>query len=166
MKGLGLMSILILYGSEYGATEKCVQLIMKHLRGKVDAINLNQTKPGNIDNYDIILIGGGIYAGKLQSNIVKFVEANEECLRSKKVGMFICCKEGEKAVEYVKANIPNRLVNDLFMLEHTGYEINLERMNRLEKFLIKSIFKIKESYSQLNYDAINRIGNKINEMDR
>ena len=160
------MNILILYSSRYGATEKCAQFIMEGLKGKADITNLNETEPGDIDRYDIILLGGGIYAGKLQNNITRFIKANEECLRSKKVGMFICCKEGDKVAEYIRANVTNWTINELFVLEHVGYEINLERMNRLEKFLMKSIFKIKENYSQLNHDSIDKIIKKINELSQ
>jgi hypothetical protein len=80
--------------------------------------------------------------------------------------MFICCKEGDKVAEYIRTNVPNWTINELFVLEHVGYEINLERMNRLEKFLMKSIFKIKENYSQLNHDSIDKIIKKINELSQ
>ncbi|HHV99651.1 MAG TPA: hypothetical protein GXX36_08780 [Clostridiaceae bacterium] len=158
------MKTLILFSSRYGATEKCANLIMKGLRDDAEVINLKNGESKDIDNYDVILIGGGVYAGKLQSEITKFIEDNKECLRNKKVGVFLCCKESEKTSEYAKANLPAWLVNDLFLLENTGYEINFERMNFLEKFLFKSLFKIKRSYSDLKYDSIEKIVNEVNRM--
>jgi len=158
------MKTLILFSSRYGATEKCANLIMKELRDDVDVINLRNGEFRDIGNYDIILIGGGVYAGKLQSEITKFIEANEDCLRNKKVGIFLCCKDSEKTAEYAKANLPDWLINGLFLLENTGYEINFERMNFFEKFLFKTLFKIKKSYSELKYDSIEKIANKVNKM--
>ena len=37
-------------------------------------------------------------------------------------------------------------------------------MNGLERFLIKLLFKVKENYSQVNYDSLDRIITKIKEM--
>ena len=138
---------------------------MKELRNNAEVINLKNGERKDIDNYDVILIGGGVYAGKLQSEITKFIEANEGCLRNKKVGVFLCCKESEKTAEYAKANLPDWLVNELFLLENTGYEINFERMNFFEKFLLKALFKVKESFSELNYDSIRKIAGKINGLE-
>ena len=159
------MKTLILYRSKYGASEKCANLIKKELMGKADVIDLESGKCEDIDSYDIILIGGGVYAEKIQSEIIKFVEANKECLHNKKIGVFLCCKENEKTVEYAKANLPDWLVNGLFLLENTGYEINFERMNFFEKFLLKALFKVKESFSELNYDSIRKIAGKINGLE-
>ncbi|KNF08988.1 flavodoxin [Gottschalkia purinilytica] len=159
------MKTLIIFSSKYGSTKKCAELIMKDLKGKVNMINLKNQKCKNVDNYDTVLICGAIYAGKLHSEVRKFVEDNKECLLEKNLGLFICCKEEkEKALEYMKYNIPDLIIQKAFIKEHLGHEINLEKMNFLEKFLLKSIFKIKESYSKVDYDAIKRITNKINEM--
>lgn len=157
------MKTLILYSTKYGASEKCANLIKKELRGEADVIDLKNGECKDIDSYDFILVGGGVYVGRLQSEIIKFIEANEECLRNKRVGVFLCCKESEKTAEYAKANIPDWLFNGLFLLENTGHAIDFKRMNFLEKFLMKSLFRVKESYSELKYDSIARIASKINE---
>lgn len=160
------MKILILFSSKYGATEKCVKLIKEDLKGKADIVDLKNQEYKEIDSYDTILIGGAIYGGNLKREVKKFVEDNKESLSDKNVGLFLCCKEeGEKAIEYMKANLPDMIVENTFVKEHLGHEINLERMNFLEKILLKYVFKVKESYSKIDYDAIKRITSKINEMD-
>jgi menaquinone-dependent protoporphyrinogen oxidase len=156
------MKTLVLYSSRYGSTEKCANLIMKRLNGKADAVNVKNLKIDAMDSYDTILIGGGIYAGRFQSEITEFVKRNEEYLRSRKVGVFLCCKEGEKITEYIKTNLPDWLTSELFILEHLGHEINIDKLNFMGKFLFKTLFKVKESYSDLKYDSIDRIVNTIN----
>ncbi|WZL72982.1 flavodoxin domain-containing protein [Clostridiaceae bacterium 35-E11] len=159
------MKTLILFSSKYGATEKCVGLIMKELKRKPDVINLKKQTCKDIDRYDTILIGGAIYAGKLQGEVKKFVEDNQECLYKKNIGLFLCCKEEEQAIEYLKTSLPDAIIQKAFIKEHLGHEINLERMNFLEKLLLKTVFKVKKSYSKINDHAIKRIAKNINEID-
>lgn len=160
------MKTLILVNSKYGSAEKCAKLIMKDLEGTVDIINLKNKECKDIDSYDNVIIGGSVYAGRMGEEIKKIVENNKESLCRKNVGLFICCKEeGEKAQEFMKANIPQWLIERAFINEHLGHEINLEKMNFLERFLLKGIFKVKESYSMIDYDALKRLIEKINRMD-
>lgn len=159
------MNTLILYCSKYGATEKCVNLINDNLRKKADVINLkNYNSTVDINDYNTILIGGGVYAGRVQSELTEFVKTNEKCLQSKNIGVFLCCKDEEKAMEYIETNFPNWLIKKSFMLTHLGHEININKMNFAEKFLLKSLFKIKESYSELNHDSIDKIVSKIDKL--
>ena len=160
------MNTLILFSSKYGATEKCAELISKDLQGKVDLLNLKSKLLGDISSYDMILLGGGIYAGRIQGELKKFVEGNEESLMNKNIGLFLCCKEEqqEKVSQYMKENFPDWMVEKAVIKEHLGYELNLDRMNFFERFLMKSILKIKESSSNINHDAVKRTSQKINEM--
>jgi menaquinone-dependent protoporphyrinogen oxidase len=157
------MKTLIVFSSKHGTTEKCANLIMKELKGTVDIINLKNQISKDISSYNNIIIGGSIHVGRLQDEVKKFAKENEEVLKDKNIGIFICCKDEEdKAIEYMKYNLSELIVEKAIVKEHLGHEINLEKMNFLEKALLKNIFKIKESYSKIDYDAIKRIANKIN----
>ena len=157
------MKTLIAFSSKHGATEKCANLIMKELKGTVDIINLKGQTSKDISSYDNVLIGGSIYAGRLQDEVKKFAKENEEILSNKNIGIFICCKdEGEKAIEYMEYNMPEVVFERAIIKEHLGHEITLEKKNFIEKALLKNLFKVKESYSNIDYDAIKRITNKIN----
>ena len=161
------MKTLILYSSKYGTTEKCAKLISNDLEGKTDIVNLINENCDDLSSYETILIGGAIYAGKLQGELKKFVEDNKVQLSDKNVGIFLCCKdEGEKVNEYLNLNFPKEILNKVFIKAHVGHAIDLDKMNFVERFLLKNIFKVKESYSKIDYDAIKRISDKLNEMDR
>lgn len=159
------MNTLILYCSKYGATEKCANLINDSLREKADMVNLtNGNSSIDINRYDTVLIGGGIYAGKIQRELIEFLKANEDSFKSKNTGIFICCKDESKAMEYIKANFPKWLIDKSFTLNHLGHEINMNKMSFVERFLLKSLFKIKDSYSELDYDSICEVAGKVNEI--
>lgn len=156
------MNILILYSSKYGATEKCANLINDNLESKADVVNLkNRESIDNLNDYDTIIIGGGIYAGKFRSEVSDFIKVNQDCLRNKNIGVFLCCKDKDNTMKYMKANLPNWIIDRAFTLKHLGYEINMDKMNFMENFLFKFLFKIKESYSELNYELIDEIATEI-----
>lgn len=157
------MKTLIVFSSKHGTSEKCANLIMKELNGTVDVINLRNETCKDVNSYDNVIIGGSIHVGKLQDEVKKFAVENEKILKDKNIGIFVCCRdEGERAIQYMKHNLWDSIIERAIVKEHLGHEINLEKMNFLERFIFKNISKIKESYSKLDYDAIKRIANKIN----
>lgn len=157
------MRHLIVYCSKYGAAEKCAKLIQERLHDATDLINLKTDSIKNFDAYDTVIIGGSIYAGKIQSMLKAFATKYQEDLCKKKLGMYILCKEeGEKAQAYIESNFPEPLVDHAEIKVHLGHGVNLEKMNFFEKTMIKTFLKIKESYSELNLDAIKELADKMN----
>ena len=157
------MSSLILFSSVHGTTRNCVEKINEELINKAEVIDV---KLGDIDvnRYDVIHIASSIYAGKFQSEMKRFLKDNEEGLKSKRLGFIISCKDEKDIDEYLNSNVPKSLIDNIFMKEHIGYEINLEKMNFFERFLIKSLMQINESYSAINHEGIKRIIEKINQL--
>lgn len=157
------MKNLIIFSTKCGASENCAKFIKKDLKGETDLINLGTEKCSDIDSYDNVIIGGGIYAGKLKSEIKDFVEENKESLKNKNIGLFILCREkGDRAQEYIKTNFPEEMVKKAFVKEHLGHGLNLDRLNFIEKLLFRIVFKVKESSSEINHDGIKRIVEKTN----
>ncbi len=160
------MKTLILFSSKYGATEKCAEFIAQGLKGTVDLVNLKKETCKGLDSYQTILIGGSVYAGRLQGEVKQFLEAHQPILKEKNIGLFLCCKdEGAKAIEYLQTNLPPWALERAFMKEHLGHEIDFNKMNFMERTLLKVIFKVKEGYSQINTDAIKRVTKIVNELD-
>lgn len=161
-----MLKTLILYSSKYGTTEKCAELLASQLKGSVSAINLKKDSIKDIKEYDYVLIGGSIYAGTIDKAVKSFIEANEELLKGKNTGLFLCCSEKEKALnEFMKNNFPAWLMEKAFVKEHLGHEIKLEEMNFFERGLLKHIMKVKESYSKIDNEAIARLAGNINRME-
>lgn len=160
------MRTLIVFSSKYGATQKCAESIKNGLKHDVSLVNLRNQTCSNIDDYDVILIGSAIYAGKIPKEISTFLNENKKELLTKKIGLFLCCKEeGLKAQNYLKDNFPDWVYERAFIKEHLGHGINFKKMNFIEKVIIKSLIKIKESYLDLKHDNIERVINTVNRLD-
>lgn len=57
------MNTEVVYASHYGSTEKYARWIAQEL--KADLYRADQLKAGDLDKYDTVIFGGGLYAGQL-----------------------------------------------------------------------------------------------------
>lgn len=157
------MRIAILYGSKYGATETCAKKIASEIKGQVNLINLLENRPVELKDYDAVLMGGAVYAGKMPEEVVCGIK--DLNLNGVPYGLFICCKdEREKAKEYLRVNLGDEIVARAKWVEHLGHGINLERMNFFARTAMKTMFKIKKSYTDFNMAAIHRVADGVNRL--
>lgn len=146
---------IILYMSRSGTTEKATRLLAEKLNDKVEIINLKKDKNPSIGDYSSVIIGGSIRASMIQSGIKKFIEKNMLLLSTKKVGLFLCCmEEGETAEKQFRESYPEELRSMALVTGFFGGEFDLEKMNFLEKGIIKKVAGVTESVSNIKYDAI------------
>ncbi len=65
---------MVCYFSNTGNTEKIAQSIAKGLEGEdVDLFKIEDTDPSILKNYDLVVLGSGIYAGKLHKKVTVFM---------------------------------------------------------------------------------------------
>ncbi len=160
------MKTLIVFSSKYGTTESCAKKLASAIRGTAEVVDVKNESNKDLSTYDNIIIGGSIYVGTLNKNIKAFVENNEGLLKSKNVGLFLCCQDKQKALEeFMTLNFPAWTIEKAFVRGHLGHEIKLEAMNFFERGLLKHIMKVKESYSQIDEEAIARYAAEINRLE-
>ena len=70
------MKSLIIYTTRYGCTEKCTNMLSKKLAGDVKVKNLATDKNPDLTIYELIVIGGQIMAGKINSKVDSFVNSS------------------------------------------------------------------------------------------
>lgn len=149
------MSTAIIYISKRGATEKNVMLLKEKLTD--DTLYLCNLKSDscNPENFDNVIIGGPIYAGQLSGKIKKFCKKHAAVLQHKKLGLFITCMdETDKVKEFLSNNYPEGLLNVACATGVFGGEFNFDRMNFLERAIIKKISGSTENISKINEKAI------------
>ena len=160
------MKTAIVYMSKHGTTEKVVRIISDHLASQsYDVINLRINKSPDISGYDFVIIGGSIHAGMIQKRVKQFCINNAFLLMAKKVGLFLCCMEvGGKATEQFNNAYPAELREHAFYTGLMGGECLTDKMNFLERRLVRAVVGGPEKYPKQNDKAINTLLQEIDEM--
>ena len=81
---------LIVYQTKGGATEEAARKIAETLRSKfqfeVDLVDLKEQKPLELAQYQNVIVGGGVRAGRVYGKALKFLEND---FTGKKVAFFV-----------------------------------------------------------------------------
>ncbi|MFW9943643.1 MAG: flavodoxin domain-containing protein [Candidatus Sifarchaeia archaeon] len=85
--------VLIGYGSRYGSTAEVAREmgnVMQETGTQVEVVNLRKDKPsGELQDYDLVVIGSGIQAGRWTKEPLEFIKKNLERLSYVKVALFV-----------------------------------------------------------------------------
>ena len=149
------MSTLIVYSSKHGCTESCARELKEKLSNNTTMIAAKEQKKFDWQDFDTILIGGSVYAGMIQSSIQKFCHRHFKELMQKNVGLFVCCMyKNDKAKEQFEKAFSKELRDHAKARGIFGGAINFEKMNVLEKAIIRKVTGVTESISNINHKAI------------
>lgn len=149
------MNTAIIYISKHGTTEKVAGKIAKELEvpGK-NIFNLRENRNPDIKEFARVIIGGSIHAGVIQKRIRDFCENNMATLLEKETGLFMCGMEKDKLDEEYNNAFPVALRNHSKAKLLAGGEFIFEKMNFLEKAVVKKVSNISRTTSDLNNEAI------------
>ena len=151
------MNILILYATKHGTTGKIADIMREKLNEhEVNVVNLNKDKAPALETYERVLIGGSVYAGRLQKKTSQFLSKYHDELMKKEIGLFLCgMTEDEKEIEeLIKRVFPEDLRNHAKATAMLGGEFLLEKLNFFERFVIKKVGNVTKSQSKINNGAI------------
>lgn len=145
------MKTAIVYASHHGTTERVAQKISKVFNpGEVKIFNLEESKRPDVSEFECVIIGGSIHAGSIQKSVRTFCDKNQTELLKKRLGLFLCCMEKEKAQEQFDNAYPGELRNHALSCKILGGEFNFNRMNFFERFMVRKISGIHESISDID----------------
>ena len=161
------MNTAIVYMTKHGCTEKAAQILIEKLGGDVAAVNLKSDCEPDLSRYDTVIIGGSIYAGKIQGRVTKFIEKHREVLLTKRLGLYLCCMyEGETAEKQFEEAYPWDLREHACSTGLFGGEFNFPKMNFFERKIVKRVAKIEKSVSSLDSGAIEEFAHKMSIADQ
>lgn len=91
---------IILYQSKYGATKKYADWLME--KTGYDCVETKKVKVENLRNYDVIILGGGVYASGIAG--LQFLKKNINQLADKKIAVFAvgASPYDEKAIQQIR----------------------------------------------------------------
>ncbi|MDD4713101.1 MAG: flavodoxin, partial [Bacteroidales bacterium] len=79
-------------------------------------------------------------------------------------GLFLCCMmEGEEATLNLQNAYPEILQNKAFFVQILGGEYKIEKMNYVERLMLKKIAGATESQSNIKYDKIDKFVQDIKQ---
>jgi len=156
-------SIAIVFATTHGTTEMVAyELITRIGEDRAMAINLKNVKKVDLSQFNNVIIGGSIHAGKLNSRVTTFCNENLVDLLQKKVSLFICGMNHSQMDAQLTNAFPALLFSHATKKLSVGGEFRFNRMNFFEKLIVRKIAGIKESQSQINHNAIIELVNTTN----
>jgi menaquinone-dependent protoporphyrinogen oxidase len=158
------MKIAIIYATKYGCADKCAHTLANEIETNTAIINLELSTDVNLSAFDTIIIGGSIHAGMINRKVKKFVTKYQDELINKRLGLFLCCLfEGEKALQQFQDAYPEKLRNKAIAHGLFGGELDFNKMNFIEKAIVKKVANIESSTSRINYSDVKDFAKKIIE---
>ena len=158
------MKAIVIYASKHGTVLRVAEKIAVGLGGETQILPISKCRKLEVENYDLVVIGGSIHAGNIQRGIKRFIRENLIFLKMIKVALFICCmEEGESAENQLRNAFPEELLAHAIISDYLGGEFNFDRMNFLERAIIKKISGTTESVSKLKEEKIQAFIRKLKE---
>lgn len=155
------MSTLIAYATKYGFTKACAEMLAKKFDEKADLCDLSSNRP-QLAQYDKVIIGGSIYAGRIRKPAARFCRENLNILKGKKLGLFICgMAAGDDAQRQLNASFPQELLSVAVAKESFGGEYDFKKMNFLERFIIRKISGSDKNQSRIREDNMTRLADQM-----
>jgi menaquinone-dependent protoporphyrinogen oxidase len=151
------MKTIIIYTSSKGCTERAVRELSQKLSGEVETIDLMHHHSPDLSNYNRIIIGGSIHSGKIQQRINYFCLTHMHVLRTREIGLFICCShEPEVARDTIEHAFPEELHQMAKTEAIFSGKVNLDDMNLVKRILVKKVALVREHVSNPDSEIIDR----------
>lgn len=159
------MKTLIIYSTTHGCTQKTAQILQDFLGSNAQTVNLKSDAYPDIKDFDRIIIGGSIHAGRIQKRVKQFYSKNLEELKGKELGLFICCmEEGEKAQIQFNDAYPDTLRRNAKATACFGGEFDFDKMSTFQKMIIRKIAGTEHNTSKIDKEAIRDFSKKMDKV--
>lgn len=157
------MKTLIIYSTKHGTAEKAVNILKSKLKGEVHTVNIMLEPGTEVEEYDNIILGGSIYIGNIQKKLSSFVNTNLPLLLKKRIGLFLCAAEEDETLKEKEFRIafPPTLFDHARAKEVFGFELDMEKLNFLEKLAMSKIKGFKTSMFKLSEEKIDGFAEKM-----
>jgi len=148
----------IIYMSKHGTTEKLALLIKELLMDEeITLINLDKHETIDLLFCDRVIIGSSIHMGQVEKQIYNFCRQHADILKSKKLGLFLCCMyEGKKSPEQFNHAFPKDILAASKSKALMSYELYFEQMNLIERTMTKKMTGQSDEISHINQLEINQ----------
>lgn len=141
-----MKKVLVLYGTKYGSTKQYAEWIAGELDG--DLKDVNKASCAQAKDYDVIILGGGLYAGGVKG--IAFLIDNYERYKDKKWIVFTCGLAdplNNENVQAVRNNLYKKFsagMRDEVKLFHLRGKIDYQQLTFIHKLMMSMLKKMIE----------------------
>jgi len=149
---------LVIYFSKYGTTKRYAEWIAEELKGNI--FEIKNGKNIDFNEYNIIVLGSGLYAGNIKG--INLLENSFNKIKDKKIVLFTCGLEDYNKIENIN-NVNKRLFKvipkellDRIKIFYLQGGINNKQLNLKHKIMM----------AMLKYMTMKKGIDKMNEEDK
>lgn len=156
------MKTVIVFAGKHGTSEKVAAIIAEKMgKDNCDIFNLKTKPMVDLSKYNRLIIGGSIHAGMMNSAVRKFIAKNMVTILGKKTGLFVCSMNEKEYDKQVAAAFPQMLLSKAVCVKDAGGEFLLEKMNFLERWIVRKVSGVRQPVSNIKYDNIDALIEEI-----
>ncbi|MEA1884594.1 MAG: flavodoxin domain-containing protein [Thermotogota bacterium] len=153
------MKVLTVFTSKYGSSGMYASRLADEFGDGSQAVDVKQAKKMDLDQWEGIIVGGGIYMGKTPRGLKSFLKKHLNALKNKQIGLFVCCAskaEDSRITEYFEKNFPFELVEKaVFKRVFPGGQMMNEKAGFMYKKMYDQMAKLpKEEIDDLIRDSV------------
>ncbi len=147
------MKSIIIYKTKTGTTKKCAEIIHNN---NPDSELYEISKVPSLKKHDNITFVTPIYMGQINKQIKKLMNSLENCLEKTNVQVVLVGTNEETLNQTIEQNFSSK-EKDHLSITHVGGAYNFQKLNFLQRFIIKKFTGVTESTDLIKYDKLKSI---------
>ena len=147
------LKTLILYATKHGAAGE----IARRIADKADGAALHDLKQGDVPNlaeYDCVIVGSSVYAGRIRKEAKVFLSHNTEALQSKRLGLFISGMDTGSENDVLAAAYSKELLQSAKTASFLGGIFDPDKAGFIERLIMRIVTKKSGYISTINDEKI------------
>ncbi len=134
------MKVLIAYASKNGSVRHCAERLVSVLKGiDITVADLAEGLPGDLSEYDTVVVGASIRFGKLLKPARAFLAEQKKTLLQKRLCLFLCCGLAHEYEYYRERVFPKELRDAAYQNLYFGGSLRLDGLPFFDKLIVRSI---------------------------
>jgi menaquinone-dependent protoporphyrinogen oxidase len=154
------MRTLIAYVSKHGTTREVAYRLGDALGDAVDMYDPSDAKAARprVEDYDIVVLGSPVYAGKWPKPMGRFIVANKDEIAKKKLAIFIVGIMKESGTTGLSEAMPAPLKDKILLAEKFGGAFKWRKLSPFERLIVKAVVGVSKDYSNIDWDRVEALG--------
>ena len=149
------MKTLILYATKHGAARITAERIAQKIPGAV-CHDLKQANIPTLADFDCVIFGSSINVGSIRKEAKAFLAQNADCLKEKKLGLFLCGLQENEEKQFFASNFPPDILTAAKATAFLGGIFDPKKAGFMERVIIKAVAKLPEYADRIDNAKIER----------